>query len=550
MPPVHTPVLALANLYLSANLLLAAAAASLAALRTVSAALHRPLTYRHLLIAGRVLALTALLLPALTLWRGGGSALSPLKAQVWSAPSMHAAAAAIPGAAQIQLGLESQHALVPLSAAATATGLLFAAGLFMTLLPLLPEALATFRAVRDAHPLRRIGHVRILISDRQPVPFAVWIPGRCLIVLPAALLLRPADLRLALRHEGQHHRQRDTRYLYAVLLMRALFGLNPAVHWLARQLLELQEFACDEQLAQRPGHSARAYCACLLRVAEAAGATGPAPLRSFMAGSRAGLLARRMQAALRPPTRPLRAPAAAGISVVALAVLMALSAVTAAPIQDRRLSRADAERLAAAAHLSMAAHGSDAFPLVVNDAVVAQLNLLLGTPDGRAFLNASIARLRAYRPAMLSELKRYGLPSELLAVPLVESGYRNLSAGTAPGAGRAPPGAGLWMFIRPTARHYGLEVSAARDQRLDVRAETRAAVRMLSDLQHRFRDWPLALMAYNSGTARVETAMNATRSRDAWTLYRAGYGNDPDYLARIMAVVLILASNGARIGLN
>jgi beta-lactamase regulating signal transducer with metallopeptidase domain len=545
MPPAHTSALALANLYLCANLLLAAAAASLAALRAFGTALPRPLTYRHLLIIGRVLAVTALLLPALALWRGD-SALSPLKAQVWSAPSMSTAAAAIPGTARIELGSDSQHALVPLNAAADAFVLLFAAGLLITLLPLLPEALATFRAVSDAHLLRRMGHVRILISDRQPVPFAAWIPGRCLIVLPATLLLRPADLRLALRHEGQHHRQRDTRYLYAVLLGRALFGLNPAAHWLARQLLELQEFACDEQLARRPGHSARAYCACLLRVAEAAATAAPAPLRSFMAGSRAGVLARRMQVALRPPVRPLPTPAAAGISVVALALLMALSAVTAAPIQDRRLSRAAAEQLAAAAYLATAPHGSATFPLTVNDAVVAQLNLLLGTLDGRAFLRASIARMRAYRAAMLAELQRHDLPPQLLAVPLVESGYRNLPAGTGPGAGEAatgvPPGAGLWMFMRPTARHYGLEVSAVRDQRLDVRAETRAAVRMLSDLQRQFRDWPLALMAYNSGAAHVEAAMNATRSHDAWTLYRAGYGNDPDYLARTMAVILILAN--------
>jgi hypothetical protein len=63
----------------------------------------------------------------------------------------------------------------------------------------------------------------------------------------------------------------------------------------------------------------------------------------------------------------------------------------------------------------------------------------------------------------------------------------------------------------------------------------------VSDLQNRFRDWPLALMAYNSGASNVEAAMSATHSRDAWLLYRAGFGNDPDYLARTMAVTLILA---------
>ena len=49
-------------------------------------------------------------------------------------------------------------------------------------------------------------------------------------------------------------------------------------------------------------------------------------------------------------------------------------------------------------------------------------------------------------------------------------------------------------------------------------------------------------MAYNSGTAHVEAGIHATHSRDAWTLYRAGYGNDPNYLARTVAMILILAN--------
>src|ERR1700734_2339740 len=133
--------LALANLYLCANLLLAAAAASLAGIRALSAILPRPLTYRHLLVIGRVLGLAALLLPPLAMWRGGGD-LSPLKAQVWSAPSMHAGTAAISGTARIELGLNSQHASLSLNAVAVATVLLFVSGLFITLWPLVCEARA------------------------------------------------------------------------------------------------------------------------------------------------------------------------------------------------------------------------------------------------------------------------------------------------------------------------------------------------------------------------------------------------------------------------
>ncbi len=111
------------------------------------------------------------------------------------------------------------------------------------------------------------------------------------------------------------------------------------------------------------------------------------------------------------------------------------------------------------------------FPVVVNPAVLAELNALLGTPDGRAFLRASVERMKLHQAHIESQLARYGLPRELLAVPLVESGYRNRVAGI---------GGGLWMFIVPTARRFGLHVSDVRDDRTNVVLETDAAMRMLS----------------------------------------------------------------------
>jgi membrane-bound lytic murein transglycosylase D len=528
MSLIGISAVAIVSVYVCANVLLVAAAALLAGIRALNGVLPRPLTYRHILVIGRMLAVTGQLLPILALWHGG-SELSPLRAQVWAAPSMNAGTVTIANGARIDLGLDSKHALVSVDAAAGMALSILAIGLVVTLVPLFSEARATIRAICGAHVIRSSGSVRILVSDQEQVPFAAWIPGRSFIVLPAALLLRPVDVRHALRHEGQHHRQGDSRFLYAALLGRALFGLNPAVHWFTRQLFEVQEFACDEALARQPGHCTHTYCACLLRVAEGALGARQTQLRSFMASWHAFALKRRIEAALRNPVRPMRVSSAAGISVIAIALLTALSAVIAMPVQDRRLSRADAERLV------VATPGSSLWGLIVNDDVLKQLNQLLGTPDGRAFLSASIKRMHDYEPGLRPELKRYGLPPELLAVPLVESGYQNLPA-------RRRAGAGLWMFVGPTARQYGLEVSARQDERLDVTAETRAAMRMLLDLQRRFRDWPLALMAYNSGVSRVERGMNATHTRDAWTLYHSGYGNDPDYLARTAAVMLILAN--------
>lgn len=517
--------LQIVSFYTGAHLMIAVAAALLFSLRAFSTRTRRPVSYRHLLFIGRLLALGALSLPLVALWHGS-SALAPLQAQVWSAPSMYAGKAVLTRGAQIELGIDSAQTFLTADTAAIAAVAILAAGLLLTFLRFIPEARATFRAIREAHPLRRIGSVRLRVSDAQAVPFAAWIPGRCFIVVPAALLLRPADLRLAIRHEALHHRQRDVQFLYAAVLARAFFGLNPAFHWLARQLSDLQELACDEAISGGSARRSVGYCGCLLRIAEAAAPARAFPLRSCMASRAGESLALRIKTLMRGPLPCMRAPAAAGLGFLAAALLAALSIALAVPVADRRLSRAAAAELIARGQRA----GDD---LVVNDAVVRQLNLLLGTPDGREFLTASIDRMHRYAPSITAALSAQGLPLRLLAVPLVESGYRNLPAH--PGAG-----AGLWMFIAPTARHYGLQISGEQDQRLDTRAETTAATHMLSELWRQFKDWPLALMAYNSGASRVAAGIHAIRSRDAWALYRAGYGNDPDYLARMNAVMLVL----------
>ena len=184
--------------------------------------------------------------------------------------------------------------------------------------------------------------------------------------------------------------------------------------------------------------------------------------------------------------------------------------------------------------LAVARRGSD-FPFVANEPVVAQLNRLLGTPDGRAFVRASLRRMQEHEALITTAIARYGLPAELMAVPLVESGYRNL-----PPSDNSRQGAGLWMFIEPTARRFGLAIDGDIDERLDVALETDAAMRMLGGLHERFDDWGLALLAYNAGERMVEEAMRATGLRDPWQAIERGFENDADYLARVMAIALIM----------
>jgi soluble lytic murein transglycosylase-like protein len=96
------------------------------------------------------------------------------------------------------------------------------------------------------------------------------------------------------------------------------------------------------------------------------------------------------------------------------------------------------------------------------------------------------------------------------------------------------------MFIESTARRFGLTIETGRDERLNVASETDAALRMLSGLHAEFGDWRFALLAYNTGSERVRHAVRDRGAADAFRVAEQGYENDPGYLARVTAAVIVL----------
>jgi membrane-bound lytic murein transglycosylase D len=114
------------------------------------------------------------------------------------------------------------------------------------------------------------------------------------------------------------------------------------------------------------------------------------------------------------------------------------------------------------------------------------------------------------------KLKEYDLPDELLAVPLMESGYANIPQDR----GIAARGCGS-LSLRQREILVS-KVGQGVDERLDVEMATDSALRYLNALYLRFKDWRLAIMAYNAGEGRIQRGINETGSRDPWSLVEAG----------------------------
>ncbi|WP_447974352.1 transglycosylase SLT domain-containing protein [Nitrospira sp. Kam-Ns4a] len=143
-------------------------------------------------------------------------------------------------------------------------------------------------------------------------------------------------------------------------------------------------------------------------------------------------------------------------------------------------------------------------------------------------------RLGRYWPHVESIFKEFDLPSDLVYLSLVESGFN-------PHAYSRARATGPWQFIKSTARLYGLRVDEYVDERRDPIKSTVAAARYLRDLYDLFGTWPLALAAYNAGEGKIQRALEKARAESFWEIAKTRYlrRETKDYVPRFMAATII-----------
>jgi membrane-bound lytic murein transglycosylase D len=153
------------------------------------------------------------------------------------------------------------------------------------------------------------------------------------------------------------------------------------------------------------------------------------------------------------------------------------------------------------------------------------------TVKNRNYVMIMERRRNVYFPIFEEALKRNNMPDELKYLSIVESGL-NPRAYSRAGA------AGLWQFMPPTGRMYGLHQDQFIDERMDPYESTEAACKYLRELYNIFNDWELALASYNCGPGNVRRAIRKSGYKDGfWEIYNYLPAETRGYVPQFVAVV-------------
>ena len=139
------------------------------------------------------------------------------------------------------------------------------------------------------------------------------------------------------------------------------------------------------------------------------------------------------------------------------------------------------------------------------------------------------ALAKEYVPALKPIFTAQKIPPDLVWVAEVESGFDRRAL--------SPAGAaGLFQLMPDTARRFGLSLWP-RDQRYQPQPSATASARYLKYLHDRFKDWRLALAAYNAGEGTVQKLLDRYKTDSYDAIARHLPAETQMYVPRVEAVL-------------
>lgn len=165
-------------------------------------------------------------------------------------------------------------------------------------------------------------------------------------------------------------------------------------------------------------------------------------------------------------------------------------------------------------------------PAKINPGPKVQRELWIKKVVGQPWPAASKSYIPILKPVFVSQK----LPGELVWIAEVESGFDPRA--------RSPVGAtGLYQLMPDTARQYGLRIHPF-DQRKNPEKNAQAAAQHLGYLYSKFKDWRLALAAYNAGEGTVGRLLKRHKARTYDEIATRLPAETQMYVPRIEAVLL------------
>lgn len=118
-----------------------------------------------------------------------------------------------------------------------------------------------------------------------------------------------------------------------------------------------------------------------------------------------------------------------------------------------------------------------------------------------------------YFPIIEEVLDKHGLPIELKYLAVVESALNPVALSRV-GA------CGLWQFMLPTGKQYGLTINSLVDDRRDPVKATEAACTYFKDMYAIYKDWSLVMASYNCGPGNVNKAIKRSGGKtNFWDIF-------------------------------